>query len=44
MHKNFQFVFLCPPHLSGSKLPCDSRGGLRFAVGCRKVGLLDQNL
>ena len=44
MHKNFQFFFLCLPHLSGSKFPCDSRGGLRLAVGCREVGLLDQNV
>ena len=44
MHKIFQNFFSCPPHLSGSKFPSDSRGSLRLAVVCREVGLLDRNV
>ena len=44
MHKKFEIIFSCHPQLSDSKFPCDSRGGLRLAVGCREVGLLDRNV
>ena len=30
--------------MSGSKFPCDSRGGLRLAVSCQIMGLLDRNV
>ena len=37
-------IFSCHPQFSGSKFPSNSRGGLRFAVGRRLAGLLDQNV
>ena len=36
-------IISCYPQFSGSKFPCDSRGGLRFAVRRRLAGLLDLN-
>ena len=44
MHKNGRKYFSCHPQFSGSKFPSDSRGDLRFAVGRRLAGLLDENV
>ena len=44
MHRNGQKIISCYPQFSGLKFPCDSRGGLRFAVRRRLAELLDVNV
>ena len=43
MHKKYQKVF-CAPYSVCSKFPCCSRGGLRFALKRREVGVAYQNV
>ena len=44
MHRNGPKIISCYPQFSGSKFPCDSRGGLRFTERRRLAGLLDLNM
>ena len=43
-HKKFQNVYSYHPQLSDSKFTCDPHGGLRLAVSCWIMGLLDRNV
>ena len=40
----FQNIFSYHPQLSDSKFTCDRHGGLRLAVSCWIMGLLDRNV
>ena len=44
MHKRYQKIFFCSPHSVCSKFPCGHRGGLRFALKRREVGVVYQNV
>ena len=44
MHKKYQKIFFCAPHSICSKFPCGHRGGLRFALKRREVGVVYQKI
>ena len=43
MYKNMKKI-LCSPHSMCLKFPCGSRGGLRFALNRREIGLVYINV